>query len=135
MATEDDGWIDMEDHGFVGLVGPIQYQPCTGGTGWFRFRAGDKHRNRKDVVHGGMLMTSADRALGTTARQGDWTRRQATVQFGMHFTRPAIIGQMIEMKCRITRETRSLVFVEGTMVSPNGIVATANGIWKITSRV
>jgi acyl-coenzyme A thioesterase PaaI-like protein len=78
-------------------------------------------------------MTFADRALGYTARQGDMARRQATVQFDMHFVRPAKIGQTVEMECRVIRETRSLVFVGGELIANGDIVANAKGIWKITA--
>jgi acyl-coenzyme A thioesterase PaaI-like protein len=133
-VTDEHDFVPLEGHGFIGLVGPLLMGPVSGGTGRFRFEATDKHRNRNDVVHGGMLMTFADRSMGYTARQGDMSRRQATVQFDMHFIRPARIGTVIEMDCRIIRQTRSLVFVEGTMTSCGEIVATARGIWKITGR-
>ena len=133
-VTEDPGWAPMEDHGFIGLVGPLEMLPPRDGHGRFRFVAAEKHRNRNGVVHGGMLMTFADRALGLTARQGDMEIRQATVQFDMHFVRPAPIGATVEMDCRVVRATRSLVFVEGVMTVGDAVVATAKGIWKITGR-
>lgn len=127
-------WIKMDDEGFIGLVGPIECQPCVGGRGRFRFRAGDKHRNRNRVVHGGMIMTFADRAMGTTARQEDWARRQATVQLDVHFVAPARVGMLIEAECRIVRETGSLTFVEGIVTSGGEVVARAQGIWKRITR-
>lgn len=130
----DENWISMGSEGFIGLVGPLEYQRCTGGSGRFRFRAEDKHRNRNEVVHGGMIMTFADRALGTTARQEDWSRRQATVQLDVHFVAPARIGTLIEAECRIVRATSSLTFVEGTITSEGMTVAKAQGIWKIIMR-
>lgn len=133
MGEESD-WSTLEDEGFIGLVGPLLMGPVGGGTGRFRFDAAAKHRNRNDVVHGGMLMTFADRAMGFTARQGDMSRRQATIQFDMQFIRAARIGQTVEMECRIIRETRDLVFVEGRMTAGGEVVATARGIWKITGR-
>jgi uncharacterized protein (TIGR00369 family) len=125
------GWIAMEDEGFISLVGPIFYLPFTDGVGRFRFVAEPKHRNRSSIVHGGMLMTFADRALGVTARQHDFSRKQATVQLDMHFIRAARIGDLIEMECRVVRETRHLAFVAGTMSVGGDAIATAHGIWKI----
>jgi uncharacterized protein (TIGR00369 family) len=130
VATDDD-WIRMDDEGFIGLVGPVFHRPFGDGVGRFRFEAAAKHRNRSGVVHGGMLMTFADRALGVTARQCDPGRRQATVQLDVHFIRGARIGRIIEMECRVIRETRSLVFVDGTIFDAEGVIATARGVWKI----
>lgn len=130
---ESDDWIVMQDDGFIGLVGPFYHRPFDGGpVSWFRFQAGDKHRNRNDVVHGGMLLTFADRSMGFTARRGDMTRRQATIQLDSHFLRPVFIGDMVDFEGRITRETRSVVFIEGVMSVAGEPVLTAKGIWKIT---
>lgn len=124
-------WIRMEDEGFIGLVGPIFYLPFKDGLGRFRFTAEPKHRNRSGIVHGGMLMTFADRCLGFTARQHDPSRRQATLQLDVHFIRSVRIGESIDMECKVVSETRSIVFVDGSMSANGEIAATARGVWKI----
>lgn len=130
-----DDWIEMEDDGFIGLVGPFFHRAFDGGPeSWFRFLPDDRHRNRNGVVQGGMVMTFMDRALGFTARRGDLTRRQATIQLDVHFCRPAQIGRLLEVTGTIRRETRDLTFVHGEMTSQGEIVATAQGIWKLLSR-
>jgi uncharacterized protein (TIGR00369 family) len=126
-------WLEMEDPGFIGLIGPIFYRPLAGGMGRFRFLGEPKHQNRNGVVHGGMLMAFADRSLGFTARQNAPDRKQATIQLDVHFIRPARIGQTIDMECRIVRETRSLAFVDGVLTVDGETIATARGVWKITS--
>lgn len=132
MSGPDD-WIPMgDDSGFIALVGPLYHRPFDGGpVSWFRFWPEDKHRNRNDVVHGGMLLTFADRALGWAGRRGDMSRRQATVQLDLHFIQPVRIGGPVDMEARLIRETRSLVFVEGTMTSGGEVAVTAKGVWKI----
>ena len=82
-------------------------------------------------MHGGMLMTFADRSLGFTARRGDISRKQATIQLDVHFLRAVHIGQAVDMECKVVRETRSLVFMDGSMSTSGEIVATARGIWKV----
>ena len=124
-------WTDIEDDGFIGLVGPISYQPFEDGIGRFRFVAEAKHKNRGGFVQGGMLMTFADRALGMTARQKHAARAQCTVQLDMHFIRTAKIGQTVEMHCRVVRETRTLIFMDGELTCQGEILATARGVWKI----
>ena len=41
---------------------------------------------------------------------------------------------MVEMDCYVIRQTRSLVFVDGTMQVKGETVATARGVWKIISK-
>jgi uncharacterized protein (TIGR00369 family) len=124
-------WLRMEDEGFFELIGPVFYQPSNGTSARFQFRAEPKHRNRNNVVHGGMLMAFADRGMGATSRQSAPARRQATIQLNVQFIREARIGDLVEMECRIVRETRSLVFIEGTITSGDDVVAKASGIWKL----
>ncbi len=76
-------------------------------------------------------MTFADRALGMTARQNHADRAQCTVQLDMHFIRTAKIGQTVEMQCRVVRETRTLIFMDGELTCQGEILATARGVWKI----
>jgi uncharacterized protein (TIGR00369 family) len=130
VDCRDAEWIEIEDGGFIGLVGPIFHKPFHGGISRFRFVGEAKHKNRNGFIHGGMLMTFADRALGMTARQGQ-SRAQATVQLDVHFIRPAMINEAIEMECRVLRQTDSLIFMDGTITSSGEVVATARGVWKI----
>jgi acyl-coenzyme A thioesterase PaaI-like protein len=132
-VDEQSDWIRMDDEGFIELVGPIYYLPFKDRVGRFRFTPDSRHRYESDLVNTGMLMTFADRSLGTTARQADMTRRQATVQLDVHFVRPALIGDTIDLECRVLRETRSLVFVDGVMSARGDTIATAKGVWKILS--
>ncbi|MEK1930422.1 MAG: PaaI family thioesterase, partial [Pararhizobium sp.] len=114
--SDREGWVRMDDSGFIGLVGPIYHRPFDGSeVSKFRFFPEDKHRNSADVVHGGMLMTFADRALGFTARRGDMTRKQATVQLDTHFVKSVKIGDIVDFEGRVISETRTFVFVDGTM--------------------
>lgn len=130
-----ESWIEIEDEGFIGLVGPIEHLPFGDDRiGRFRFCAQDKHRNRNDFVQGGMLMTFADRGMGFTARQNDVNRRQATVQLDVHFIRAVRIGSVVNLEARIVRETRSMVFIDGELTVDGQTVATARGVWKIIAR-
>jgi acyl-coenzyme A thioesterase PaaI-like protein len=125
-----DGWEAILDDGFIGLVGPIWQKPNKSGMR-FAFLADVKHRNRRGVVHGGMIMTFADRALGMTARNATGLKPQATIQLDVHFVDAIQIGEFVEVQADIVRRTRDLVFMKSSLVVGSRIVATANGIWKI----
>lgn len=124
----------MADDGFIGLVGPIYHWPFDGSAvSRFRFFPEMKHKNRMDVVHGGMLMTFTDRALGFTARRGDLHRRQATVQLDVHFVKSVKVGEIVDFEGRVVSETRTLAFVDGTMTVGGETVLTARGLWRVWS--
>ena len=125
-----DGWEAIPDDGFIGLVGPIWQKPGKSGMR-FAFLADARHHNRRGVVHGGMIMTFADRALGMTARHATGQKAQATIQLDVHFVNAIQIGEFVEVHAEIVRLTRDLIFMKGDLVARGRVVATANGIWKI----
>lgn len=125
-----EGWVLRSDEGFVGLVGPF-WQRRDGDESNLGLLTEPKHRNRRGVVQGGVLMTLADRALGTAAWRETGHRPQATVQLDVHFVEKVAIGEFVEARCQVVRRTRSLVFMRGTLMVGSCIVATADGIWKI----
>ncbi|MBX6369120.1 MAG: PaaI family thioesterase [Rhodospirillales bacterium] len=97
----------------------------------FGFIAEAKHANVRGVVHGGMLMTFADEALGRTVAEAVGDRPLATIQLDTHFLAPARLGDFVEARARVTRRTRSVVFVEGVLAIKEHTIARAHGIWKV----
>ncbi|MEZ0168007.1 PaaI family thioesterase [Microvirga sp. TS319] len=124
------GWEALSDDGYIGLVGPIWQKPDGNGMR-FAFLADSKHRNRLGIVHGGMIMTFADRVLGMTAHSAIGGKPHATIQLDVHFVAAIQIGQLVEARADVVRRTRDLIFMKGDLVVDGRIVATANGIWKI----
>lgn len=123
------GWEPDGDEGFAAFVGPI-LKRTSGETDRYAFVAEPKHHNRRGVVHGGMLMTFADRAMGRTCRFANQHQPAATVQLDVHFVDAVQVGELVEAKCRVVRRTRALVFASAELTVGARVVATANGVWK-----
>ena len=97
--------------------------------GWrFAFVAQGKHRNRRDVVHGGMLMAFADRAMGLTARRANHDQPQTTIQLGFQFIDAVQVGDLVEARCEVVRRTRFIIFMSATLTVGGEPVGTATGI-------
>ena len=123
------GWETYPSEGFVSLVGPF-WMKKQGESYRYGFIAEPKHHNRRGVVQGGMIMTFADRSLGMTAWYANEKKPQATVHLDVHFIDAVQIGEFVEMKARVVRRTRSLIFMSGEITVGERVVATANGVWK-----
>lgn len=123
------GWDLDDDEGFLALVGPV-WKRRSGETDRYAFVAEPKHHNRRGVVHGGMLMTFADRAMGRACRYANAHKPQATVQLDVHFIDAVKIGEFVEAKCRVVRRTHTLMFASAELAVGTRVVATANGVWK-----
>lgn len=128
---ERPGWERFGDEGFIDLVGPIFVRRGSSGTEAFAFEAQPKHANLIGVVHGGMLMTLADRALGVASWEAAGGKPCVTIQFDMQFLSPAKMGEFVEITPQVVRKTSSLVFMRGAAKVGDRDVAAATGLWKI----
>lgn len=98
--------------------------------GRFGFRVGDRHRNENGVVHGGMLMTLTDQVLGLTVVRALGNNPAATVSLNCDFISGAVPGDLIEGEAKVTRITKSVVFVQGSLYCGERLILTASGLWK-----
>ena len=129
---KSDGFSVVEATGFIQLIGPM-WQREVDGILEFALLTEDKHHNRRGLVHGGVLMTFADRTCGITARHviGKQTMAMATVQLDVHFVESGKIGEVLISRPRVVRATRSLVFVSTEVTVDERSIAMANGVFKL----
>jgi acyl-coenzyme A thioesterase PaaI-like protein len=132
-AMRADGWRVMDDDGFINLVGPLWHRP-TSTLPEYAIVGQDKHRNRRGVVQGGVLMTLADRSCGMTARMVSGAENLATVQMDTHFVDAAQIGEVMVSRPRAIRVTKSLIFMATEVGVGDRCCITANGVFKIVKR-
>jgi acyl-coenzyme A thioesterase PaaI-like protein len=125
-----DGWQIMDDDGFINLVGPVWHR-MAGGMAEYAIVGQPKHRNRRGVVQGGVMMTLADRSCGMTARQQSGAESLATVQLDVHFVGGAEIGDLMVSRPRAVRVTKSLIFMTTEVSVGDRCAVTANGVFKI----
>lgn len=120
----------MRSGGFSALVGPLFAR--REGEAWaYAFQSGPQHENRQGAVHGGMLMTFADHAIGATAWEAGGRRKSVTMQLDCQFVSAAIPGDFIECRGRAVRTARSVVFMAGELTVGDRVVLSATGIWKV----
>jgi len=125
-----EGWEKIPSKAFGTHVGPF-YRPADGGSLVCGFRADERHGNKRGVVHGGMLATAFDTALGNASWDAAGERPCATVQLNVHYVGAMKLGEFATIRTEIVKVTRSLVFLRGTMTVGDRIIATTDGVWKI----
>lgn len=125
-----EGWDAFTDVGFVSHVGPVHHRTVEGRRD-FAFRTQEKHVNLVGIVHGGMLVTFADRALSIVAREAAGGADCVTIQLETQFVGAARIGEVVETTPEIVRQTGSLVFLRAVLTSGGRTLASVSGIWKV----
>ncbi|MEJ0026738.1 MAG: PaaI family thioesterase [Rhizomicrobium sp.] len=117
--------------GFNLHAGPIWRLPAEGEARRFALPVADKHMNSAGSVHGGLLMTFADIAMSQTARAVSGAPACSTVSLTCDFVGPGKPGDILEARVRVTRQTRTMVFLSADIVAGDRTVAVATGLWKI----
>lgn len=121
--------------GFNLYIGPLYRLPDAedGALKRFAFIAEDKHMNSAGSVHGGMLMSFADTAMSRTSRLASDAPRCSTVSLTADFVGPARLGDLIEARVRVTRKSRTMVFLSAEIVAGDRTILIATGLWKISA--
>ena len=92
----------------------------------------ERHGNgHVGTVHGGVLMTFADIALGVGVVDAAGTRDCVTLQLQMQFARAAPIGSFLTCRPELVRRTSQIVFMRGLIMAGTRVIASADGMWKL----
>jgi acyl-coenzyme A thioesterase PaaI-like protein len=128
---EADGWTLMTGTQFNEAAGPFWIHG--GKTDRIvGLLSEDRHGNGYiGTVHGGVLMTFADIALGIGVVDGANTRNCVTLQVQMQFTATAPIGSFLTCAPELVRRTSQIVFMRGLITAGERIIASADGMWKL----
>ena len=135
-VSAPDGWavVPFEDD-FQRYNGPYflkqTFEPTEEEPLRFAFRVGRHNCNFAGTCHGGMIAASLDIAMGRSMAKACGAEHAPTVTMTVDYMRAGQLGDWIESRVRILRKTRSLVFVDATLVGPQGVVARGNAVFKL----
>ena len=98
-----------------------------------QIQAGSEHRNLQGLIHGGLLATLADVAMGLAVRTAvEPGRRHVTIELSVRFLRPGNPGP-ISANGRTRRVGRQVAFAEADVVDPTGrVLAIAQGTYSVS---
>ncbi|RAI02439.1 PaaI family thioesterase [Acuticoccus sediminis] len=126
-----EGWKAMEFPGLIGRLGPLLSQ--RNGDGWrYGLVVEPMHTNVLGIVHGGTLMTLLDQ---TATLEAVWRTRErsiVTISMTTRFLGAGRLGDLLVGEGRLTKVTRSLIFLEAAISAGGEPVADASVIMKRT---
>ena len=123
------GWTRLQHQGFMATIGPV-WEKVEGGVFRYALHTGLQHSNRPGFVHGGVIAALAEFALAMECHNAADGAPFATVQCDIHYLDGAELGSFLEVDCEVTRQTRSITFVDGKIRVGPLLVATARGVCK-----
>ena len=125
------GWVRMPTTHFSETAGPYWLRRDAEGPVvglWTEERHGNGHLG---TVHGGVMMTFADIALGVAVVDAIGAPLCATSNLSYNFVGASRAGQLVTCRPEAVRKTSSLVFARGLIVADDRTVGSAEAIFTI----
>jgi uncharacterized protein (TIGR00369 family) len=117
---------------FLDLTGPF-YSKGRGQSLSIGLRVLDHHLNARGLVHGGVLLTMADIALGyAMATSGETPVSAVTSQLSADFAGSARLGDWITSQADIQKVGRTLAFANIYLTVGDIRIVRASGVFAVT---
>jgi len=94
------------------------------------FHVGPQHCNPRGHCHGGTWATLADLEMGMNACTMTG-RGGPTVTMTLDYLGAAVVGQWVEGKARLLRQTPKMAFMDCTFTADGELALRANGIFRL----
>lgn len=128
QTGKNSDWVEMKEDGFLALVGQYLTRSVDGCVE-YGFRVDRSHLNQVGIAHGGCLFTFLDSLMGWEAMRA--VRYQCvTIQLDSHFMSSVKLGDFVTGIGAVVRETRNMVFMQGTIRVGDNVAMIGTGIWK-----
>lgn len=128
MAHPESGWVPHSDGTFVASLGKI-YERQHDGRIEIALQTDERHVNLSGIVHGGVVMTLIDRAIGLNCRAQAPGERLATATLTVNFLRQVKVGEFISVTCRLRKQGLKSIFGDADVQVGDRLVATATGVF------
>jgi uncharacterized protein (TIGR00369 family) len=127
------GWESISVEGFTGIVGPFWRRETDTEIEIGLIVRPDHCNSHLGTLHGGVIMTFADIALGSGAAKllGEARSRAVTASLQTHFVSVAMVGEFVSCKPEVVHQGKQMFFVRGLIRTDQKVIASADGIWKL----
>ena len=90
------------------------------------------HTNSRGLIHGGLIATLADNAMGLScgAKLGSGSRL-VTVGLAVDFVGTAQIGQWLAVESEVIKTGGTLCFAQCRLTADGAVIARANGTFRV----
>ena len=134
-AVIPEGFVQVRDEPFMETVGSLYVRQNKEGTWDLGFLALPRHANRFGTVHGGMLATLVDYAVGLNLLgTGGPEMRLGTVSLNIDFISAGFLGEWLQIKVQIDKGHGRLRFCSCAMHGGgNRLVLKASGVFSATN--
>lgn len=122
-------WQLRDESRYNAFLGPLHVRLADDGSAIVRMTAERGHSNLADHIHGGVLLGFMDVALFAAARAMGvlGAGGAVTLDLSAQFIAGGALGEPVEARVELLRETGRLLFQRGLVVQGDRIVASFTG--------
>jgi uncharacterized protein (TIGR00369 family) len=98
-------------------------------------RLAKPHTNARGLIHGGLIASLADNAMGYSCAQATgWTTSFVTVSLAVDYVGSADIGQWLAVECEVIKTGSTICFAQSLIKANDVVIARANGTFRLVPK-
>ena len=98
-------------------------------------RLAKAHTNSRGLIHGGLIASLADNAMGYSCAQVmGWTTSFVTVSLAVDYVGSAETGQWLAVECEVIRTGSTLCFAQSLIKADDVVIARANATFRVVPK-
>lgn len=116
---------------YLDLIGPVYCRKRSHGGWKVGMCVAEKHCNGRGTLHGGVISSLADVALGYNAAFiGSVPQALVTINLNVDFTGSAFVDDWLEVHCDVYKQGRSLIYGNAFFLRGDERIGRANAIFR-----
>ena len=98
-------------------------------------RLAKPHTNGRGLIHGGLIASPADNAMGYSCAQAtDWTTSFVTISLAVDYVGSAQIGQWLAVESDVIKTGSTICFVQSLIKADDAVIARASGTFRVVPK-
>ena len=95
-------------------------------------RLAKAHTNGRGLIHGGLIASLADNAMGYSCAQATgWTTSFVTISLAVDYVGSAQIGQWLAVESDVIKTGSTICFAQSLIKANDTVIARANGTFRV----
>jgi uncharacterized protein (TIGR00369 family) len=98
-------------------------------------RLAKPHTNGRGLIHGGLIASLADNAMGYSCAQAmGWVSSLVTISLAVDYVGSAEIGQWLSVESSVIKTGTTICFAQCLIKADDTVIARANGTFRVVPK-
>ena len=98
-------------------------------------RLAKPHTNARGLIHGGLIASLADNAMGYSCAQAmGWASSLVTISLAVDYVGSAEIGQWLAVESSVIKTGSTICFAQSLIKADDAVIARASGTFRVVPK-